>query len=130
MAYYSQERKAQTAPKIKEVLKKYGLKGSLSVDNHSTVVLTIKSGKIDFIKNFNENAMPQVPAKTYISINVYHWQRHFDNEDYASDFLEAIFDILNEGNHNNSDIQSDYFDVGWYVDVNIGKWDKPYILEK
>ena len=30
------------------------------------------------------------------------------------------------GNHNNSDISTDYFDVGWYIDINIGKWDKPY----
>jgi hypothetical protein len=34
---------------------------------------------------------------------------------------------MNAGNHNNSDVQSDYFDVGWYIDVNIGKWNKPYV---
>jgi hypothetical protein len=33
------------------------------------------------------------------------------------------------GNHNRSDIMSDYHDVGWYVDINIGQWNKPYILE-
>jgi hypothetical protein len=37
---------------------------------------------------------------------------------------------MNGGNHDNSDVQTDYFDVGWYVDVNIGSWDKPYTLEK
>jgi hypothetical protein len=21
---------------------------------------------------------------------------------------------------------TDYFDVGWYIDIKIGKWDKPY----
>jgi hypothetical protein len=36
---------------------------------------------------------------------------------------------MNMGNHDNSDIMTDYFDVGWYVDVNIGLWNKPYILE-
>jgi hypothetical protein len=25
---------------------------------------------------------------------------------------------------------TDYFNTAYYVDVNIGKWDKPYILEK
>jgi hypothetical protein len=34
------------------------------------------------------------------------------------------------GNHDRSDIQSDYFDVGWYVDINIGRWNKPYALVK
>jgi len=23
---------------------------------------------------------------------------------------------------------TDYFDVGWYISVNLGKWDKPYIV--
>jgi hypothetical protein len=30
------------------------------------------------------------------------------------------------GNHDRSDIQTDYFDVGWYKSVNIGTWNKPY----
>jgi hypothetical protein len=36
---------------------------------------------------------------------------------------------MNDGNYDNSDIQSDYFSVGWYIDVNVGKWDKPYTVE-
>lgn len=129
MAYMSQERKAKIAPKVKAALKKFGIKGTLAVRHHSTLVLNIKSGKIDFIKNFNENALPQRPAVGHIDVNVYHWQRQFDNEGGATDFLEAVLDAMYEGNHDNSDIQSDYFDVGWYVDVNIGQWDKPYVLE-
>ena len=30
------------------------------------------------------------------------------------------------GNHNESDSQTDYFNVGWYIDIGIGRWDKPY----
>ena len=52
MAYMNQERKAKIATAIKPILAKYGLKGSLSVRNHSTICLTVKSGKIDFIENF------------------------------------------------------------------------------
>jgi hypothetical protein len=37
---------------------------------------------------------------------------------------------MNVGNHDRSDIQSDYFDVGWYVDVNVGAWNQPYELAK
>jgi hypothetical protein len=29
-------------------------------------------------------------------------------------------------NHDNSDIMTDYFDVGWYVNIYVGKWNKPY----
>jgi hypothetical protein len=47
----------------------------------------------------------------------------------ALDFMKEIFVAMNDGNWDKSDIQSDYFNVGWYVDVNIGKWDKHYIVE-
>lgn len=124
MAYYSQERKQEAAPKVKAILKKYGVKGSLGVNNHSTVVLNIKSGKLDFIANFNEAGGVSIKN---ISVNPYHFQTHFTGE--CLDFLTEVFAALSEGNHNNSDIQTDYFDVGWYIDVNIGQWDKPYILE-
>ena len=53
MAYMSQERKSEIAPKVKSILKKFGIKGSLSVRHHSTLSLTLKSGKIDFIGNSN-----------------------------------------------------------------------------
>ena len=31
---------------------------------------------------------------------------------------------MNVGNHDNSDPMTDYFDVGWYISVNLGRWDK------
>tara|TARA_R110000868_G_scaffold57548_2_gene177655 strand:+ start:1303 stop:1710 length:408 start_codon:yes stop_codon:yes gene_type:complete len=134
MAYYSQERKQEAAPKVKAILKKYGVKASLSVHHNSTVVLNIKSGKLDFIADFNTTVSDQPggfrngnPATTYISVNPYHFQTHFSGE--CLQFLTEVFAALSEGNHNNSDIQTDYFDVGWYIDVNIGQWDKPYLLE-
>jgi hypothetical protein len=34
---------------------------------------------------------------------------------------------LNCDNYDNSDSMTDYFDVGHYVDLNIGKWDKPFV---
>ena len=40
----NQEKKKKLAPKIKEILKKYNMKGTLSVDNYSTLNLNLKSG--------------------------------------------------------------------------------------
>lgn len=136
MAYMSQERKALIAPKVKSILKRYGVKGSLAVDNHSTLVLNIKSGTLDFIKNYNEtvDARPGgfrlgSPAEDYLQVNHYHYRDHF-NDKVIKKFLDEVLAVMNEGNHDRSDIQTDYFDVGWYVNVNVGKWNKPYILEK
>ena len=54
MAYMNQERKATIAKALKPVLAKYKVKGSLRVRNHMSIVLTLKSGSIDFIENFIE----------------------------------------------------------------------------
>ena len=53
MAYVSQQLKKELAPSIKSVLKKYKMKGSIAVDNHSTLVVNLKSGAIDFQKDYN-----------------------------------------------------------------------------
>ena len=55
MAYVSQELKSKLAPKIKAICKKYGVKASLAVRNHSTLVLNVKSGKIDFISDYGNS---------------------------------------------------------------------------
>ena len=137
MAYMSQEKKVKIAPKIKAILAKYKVKGSLSVRNHMTLCLNLKSGSIDFIANSNTvcgNSHYQVASgfkpstSGYDQVNPYHFKDHYDGKALA--FMQEVFHAMNDGNHDRSDIQSDYFDVGWYVDVNIGKWNKPYLLAK
>lgn len=135
MAYVSQDLKAKLAPAIKSICKKYGVKATLAVRNHMTLVLNIKSGKLDFIKNFNETCATQpkynergfTPAKDAISVNPYWFGEHFSGKSKA--FLTEVIGAMKTGNWDRSDIQTDYFDVGWYVDVNIGNWKKPYALE-
>ena len=134
MAYVSQELKAKLAPTVKAVLKKYGMKGTLSVNNHSTLVLTVKSGKIDLIGNFNTVRTRRYAkcdqrfnaAQGSIQINEYHYTKHFNG--VALDFVDEIVQAMNEGNWNRSDIQADYFDVGFYTNINVGTWDKPYVI--
>jgi hypothetical protein len=41
-------------------------------------------------------------------------------------FLQEIKTAMNDGNHDTSNAQIDYFCVGWYVNVNAGHWNKPY----
>ena len=140
MAYVSQERKQSLAPAIKAVLKKYGVKGSLSVRNHSTLVLNLKSGSIDFIENFietdskvmhgrkmDQSQIDYIRKNQSVDVNPYWYHEHFSGK--AKNFLKEVFTVMNKGNHDNSDIQTDYFDVGWYLTVNICKWNKTYTLE-
>jgi len=130
MAFVSQELKAKLAPKIKAICKKYKVKASLAVNNHSTLVLNVQSSPIDFITNYNEtvSTRPEYnrfsPAERSIQVNPYWFQDHFSGK--AKAFLSEVLPAMNDGNFDKSDIQSDYFHVGWYVSVNIGKWNKPY----
>ncbi len=135
MAYISQEKKSTIAPVVKAICKKYGVKASLAVRNHSTLVLNVKSGKIDFIENYNsanpvrfQRSGSDYKADGYIQVNPYWYHEHFDG--VAREFLEEVLAAMNNGNHDNSNAQIDYFDVGWYTDVNIGRWNKSYVVEE
>lgn len=131
MAYMDQERKEKLAPSIKAVLNQYSLKGSISVRNHSTLVVSIKSGKLDFIKNMMSVAQERPyfvrEEPKYLAINEYWISENYTG--IVRDCLLALKTAMNDGNHDNSDIMTDYFDVGWYIEINVGKWNKPYVLE-
>ena len=137
MAYMNQERKAKITKMLKPILAKYKVKGSLSVRNHSTIVLTLKSGAIDFIGNSNRvcgNDFYQVqrgfkPTTTgYDQVNPYWFQDHYDGK--AKAFLTEAFKALKSADwYDESDAMIDYFNIAYYVDVNIGKWNSPYIVQ-
>lgn len=133
MAYVSKETKATIVDAVKPILKKYGIKATFAVRNHSTIVVNIKSGVLDFINNFNnvqENkAYGETPrlAKDYLDVNPYWYQENFDGEVKA--FLDELFPaIKSAGWFDKSDAMSDYFHTAYYFDVNVGNWDKPYEL--
>lgn len=138
MAYMNQERKAKIAANLKPILKKYGVKGSLRVRNHMAIVLTLKSGKIDFISNSNRvcgNDFYQVSrgfkpnTGGYCDVNQFHFQNHYDGD--AKEFLTEAFAALKSADYyDRSDAMTDYFDTAYYMDINIGTWQKPYMVTK
>lgn len=138
MAYVSKELKEHVAPKLRALAKSYGLTATVAVHHHSTLVLNVSKGRINFIKdnadtlygkNYhafdNERDYEHNRNRTYMQVS-HHWTDLFTGD--AREFLEKAFTIMLEGNWDRSDIMTDYWDVGWYVDINIGKWDKPYTL--
>jgi hypothetical protein len=120
MAYMNQEKKAVMAPAIKAVLKKYGMTGTLSVNNLSTLVLTISKGPLDVFSDYTGD-----PARTdYIQVNEFWYKTHFTGK--TLEFLLELIPVMMVGNHDNSDSQSDYFDVGFYISISFGRWNKPF----
>ena len=134
----SQEKKAKIVAAVKPILKKYGVKGSFAVRNHSTIVLTLKQGKIDFVENYIQTDMNSPVAKKMsndqvnyirknqsIDVNPYWFQEHFTGK--AKAFLTETFTAMKSADwYDRSDAQVDYFDTAYYCDVNVGNWNKPY----
>jgi hypothetical protein len=119
MAYVSQKDKAKLAPEIKKVLSKYGMKGSISIRHHSSLVVTLQSGSIEFEHSHGDG---------YTQVNVYHIDSHYEGK--ARDFLTELLAAMKGPDwFDKSDAMTDYFHVSHYCDINIGKWNKPYFLQ-
>jgi hypothetical protein len=130
MAYVSQEDKKEMAPAIKAVLKKYGMKGSIGVRHHSTLVVTVKSGKLDVIGNYMKNcrhAEGRNEAPENIDVNLFWLDDHYKGE--VLSFLKEMYSAMKGENYfDKSDMMTDYFHCSHYMSLNIGKWDKAYQL--
>ena len=121
MAYVSQADKAELVPAIKAVMKKYDMKCSISVRHHSTLVVTVKSGAIDFSEHLESD--------DYIQVNTYWIDTHY--EGVARNFLNELKAAMEgPGFYNNDDVMTDYFNRSHYTDINIGQWGKPYVHVK
>ena len=119
MAYVSQKDKAELAPAIKKVLNKYGMKGSISIRHHMSLVVTIQSGSIEFDHSHGDG---------YTQVNVYHIDSHYEGK--AKAFLTELLAAMKGPDYfNNDDAMTDYFHRSHYTDINIGKWNKPYFMQ-
>lgn len=121
MAYVSKEIKAKIVTEVKKVLPA-DWKATFAVRHHSTIVMTVRSAPFDLAAKFYQ-------AKNhpdYCDVNHYHFAKSTPDQNLAAT-LEKIIDALNTDNYDNSDVMTDYFDVGHYVDLRFGEWGKPFI---
>jgi len=117
MAYVSQQDKAKLAPAIKAVLKKYNMKASIAVRHHMSLVVNVQSGPIKFDHSHGDG---------YTQVNVYHIANQY--EGVAKEFLTELLSAMKGPEYfNNDDAQTDYFNRSHYTDINLGKWNKPYV---
>ena len=65
-----------------------------------------------------------ITERGYINIG---WEKY---EGQMGTDVALMKKIINDGNWDNSDVQSDYFDVGWYTDLKVGSWNKTFEVSK
>lgn len=121
MAYMSQEKKAVIAALLKPVMPK-DWKYSLKVHHHSSLICTVYSAPVDVLSKV---ADPSLHRDNHYSVNVYWYKTHITDEELREQ-VGKIIDVLNHGNWNRSDAMSDYFDVGHYIELTFGNWEKPF----
>ena len=117
MAYVSKETKKELAPAIKKVLAAYGVKGTIKVNNYSSLVVTLRT----------------VPDGLFTTkeidngVNVYHIDTFFEGT--AKKFLTKLLAAMKGDKwYNNTDSSIDYFDTAWYNEIKIGEWNKPVVI--
>ena len=129
MAFISQQDKKTLAPAIKAVFKKYGLKGTIGIENHMTLCANVSAGRLDLIGaaaqvgNFRSSGYYQANAcqstnKKYKDINI-------DIFNFYEDLKKAMRGALW---FDKSDLMTDYHHTAYYMNINIGRWNKPYKL--
>ena len=118
MAYMSTEHAATIRKKLKAAYPH--IKFSVTKHHSSTINVSLMESPFTF-KNLIGDAEPTCQDREYTQINHYYLEKYGEPE-----LLKGIYKIVDEGNFDKSDIQTDYFHCGFYVNLNVGQWDKPY----
>lgn len=131
MAFINAAKTAEIRKALKAAFPKY--KFSVRNDNHTSVDVKILSAPIDLlagriVEHFGHIVNVDISDRKYCQVNQYHIDNHWQPE--VAEILKKIVAICNDGNHDNSDIQTDYFDVGWYFHCSIGDWDRPFVVKE
>ena len=133
MAFMNQAKKRLIADALKKVVPP-NWKYTLAVRHHTTIVMTIRAAPVNFVQLEAERLRAELrQGQTYLDpnciaayiseldhgevecllLNAYQVSPHFPSE--ISEILAKIVTALNTGNHDNSDLMTDYFDIGHYI---------------
>lgn len=117
MAYVTTTQVKQTREALKIAFPDFKFMVRKGNGGSSSINVSIMSGPIDF---GDPNG-----GRT---VNPYHAGAHY--EPHCVPFLEAVIKVIKYGSerqyYDNSDPMTDYFDTAFYLDVEMGRWQKPY----
>ena len=126
MAYINAKDVQAIRNELKEEFKK-DIKFSVKKSNWNQVIVTLQQGTTDFSDITDKDG--------YAQINQYWLDRTGDHKP----LFEKIINIIktapirgegyhkNKGWYDNSDSMIDYFDTAYYISMNVGSWNQPYV---
>lgn len=136
MAYISTNEVKEVRKALKEKFGK-NIKFSVTRDHYSSIRVSIMEGVMDFYNDGDMDHTDKYNGKVHKfdgHTQVNHYHTHFYGK------FASLFDDIKSVCHtapanaeggreyyDNSDAMIDYFDTAFYVSINVGKWDKPYI---
>lgn len=138
LAHVSKDVITKARAALKVLNKEYGIKTTLSGQGGSCMYLTVASGSIDFVDNYClhmlrnarmqdvDSSVAYIRKEQYINVNQYYLEDCFSGK--ALEYLQKANAIMHADHYDHSDIQSDYFNCAYYVNINVGRWNKPYKL--
>lgn len=112
----------ECAIEIRNYLKKTYPDCKFSVTTHyasmcSSINVSLMSGPYAALK-----------TKDHHSPNQYYLERDEELTDWAKAVLIDVNDVINSYRHSDCDGMIDYFDVNFWYDLGVGRWDKPYTI--
>ena len=129
MAYLTKEMVSSKRAALKAAFPlKAGWKFSVRNRNHSTLCVTV----VEFPKDYD------FPG--HISVNPYgkmdpeapvYREKGFSIGEKEVEALEKMKSIMRGDDwYDNSDIMTDYFDTAFYMNLEVGTWEKPAVASK
>ena len=118
MPFISKDRVKEIRTQIKKEFSKF--KFSITKRHYSSVYIKILSGPIQLMH-------PEYLLRGHEPVNHFYIQDHFkDMPAEVSNMLYRIYQIANFGNYTES-VDGDYgYIPSFYVNIDIGDWDRPY----
>jgi|TARA_B100000959_G_scaffold190559_1_gene199236 hypothetical protein len=129
MAYIKTEEVSAIRNELKKRFGHTGLKFGVKKQHHSSVHVTIKAGPIDFSDIYKDH---YGSGDHYAQVNVYHLSNYGQHQPFFEEVLKIIktAPALAEGGRewfDKSDAMTDYFHTAFYINLNVGEYDKPYV---
>ena len=129
MAYIKTEEVSAIRNELKKRFGHTGLKFGVRKEHHSSVHVTIKAGPIDFSDIYKDH---YGSGDHYAQINPYHLSNYGQHQPLFEEIIKIIktAPALAEGGRewfDKSDIMTDYFHTAFYINLNVGEYDKPYV---